>query len=254
MAARTTVGTCDYCLPLEDRRAIAARTGRSLRSVGATLERDHEDGQPVWRCRNCGRARPRRVLPRPEPGRRTPQQERMLDRFVAAGLKDAGLGDPEGVEVKRLEVTTPERGARLYVLLEVGRKGDEGTLAEAFCRSRWHVVIGVRGGISVCGWGGKGPSPRGLRNVIREGDEDRNRRIARVERKAGEDLPPAQQRVWAELPEDGEQGRSLGDLAQRVGRHRSSVRQALGRLERAGRVRSWANPLGRDRLYARVVS
>lgn len=36
----------------------------------------------------------------------------------------------------------------ISVIVEVGLKGDEGTLAEVFCRDRAHLFIGKRGGIT----------------------------------------------------------------------------------------------------------
>lgn len=50
-------------------------------------------------------------------------------------------------EIKEYEVTELECGL-VSVVLETGRKGDEGTLAELICRQRVHLFIGKRGGIT----------------------------------------------------------------------------------------------------------
>ena len=49
-------------------------------------------------------------------------------------------------EIKQFEITDCEYF--VSVVVEVGMKDDEGTLAEVFCRDRAHLFIGKRGGIT----------------------------------------------------------------------------------------------------------
>jgi hypothetical protein len=53
--------------------------------------------------------------------------------------------DPK-VELKRFELQRIHPKA-ISVSVEVGRKGDEGTMAEIFCRERFHGFVGPRGGL-----------------------------------------------------------------------------------------------------------
>lgn len=52
-------------------------------------------------------------------------------------------------EVKKLEVTGNEFDNDVYVCMEVGRKDDEGTMAESLCRDCYCFNIGTGGGIYV---------------------------------------------------------------------------------------------------------
>jgi hypothetical protein len=51
-------------------------------------------------------------------------------------------------EIKHLEFTPFTVGNGIFVLLTVGRIGDEGTYAELFGRDTYHLCIGPRGGLS----------------------------------------------------------------------------------------------------------
>lgn len=50
-------------------------------------------------------------------------------------------------ELKSFEVT--DCGSFVAVVAEAGSPGDEGTLAEVFCRYRVHVFIGPRGAMTI---------------------------------------------------------------------------------------------------------
>lgn len=54
-------------------------------------------------------------------------------------------GYPEKKEIKHEEIEELENGS-VYVMLEVGYIGDEGTMQEILCRDRLSVCIGKRGG------------------------------------------------------------------------------------------------------------
>lgn len=49
-------------------------------------------------------------------------------------------------EVKKFDVTEYDKFIALYI--ETGMEGDDGTLAEIFCRYTAHLFIGRRGGIT----------------------------------------------------------------------------------------------------------
>lgn len=69
---------------------------------------------------------------------------RMQERRVKQFKRDAETCLP-GVELKQFEVH--ENEYFVAVIAEVGTPGDEGTLAEAFCRYHAQVFIGKRGGM-----------------------------------------------------------------------------------------------------------
>ena len=52
-------------------------------------------------------------------------------------------------EVKELKIEGNEYNKDVHVMLEVGTPNDEGTLAEAICRSCYCFNIGARGGMYV---------------------------------------------------------------------------------------------------------
>ena len=79
----------------------------------------------------------------------TPQQATALCRILRDYNEDFnGLG---GHEIKEYEVHRSEYGT-LSVIVEEGLIGDEGTMAQIFCRNRIHVFIGIRGGITFYPW------------------------------------------------------------------------------------------------------
>jgi hypothetical protein len=60
-------------------------------------------------------------------------------------------GRPEGYEFKKNEVTEEVVCDRplVFVYLVTGRKSDEGTLAEIYCRSTIHTAINATGKVTV---------------------------------------------------------------------------------------------------------
>lgn len=73
----------------------------------------------------------------------TKQQERKLNDIIEFLTK----GYSSSYEVKELEVTTSEVWKDVLVSIEIGRVGDEGTLAELICRDHYQFFIGPRGGM-----------------------------------------------------------------------------------------------------------
>ena len=78
----------------------------------------------------------------------TKSQKRMI-RHLIRYVRDSDFNpvDPSGYEFKRIEVTKPEEHRHVFLLTEVGLKGDEGTLASVFARTTRHYMIGPRGGL-----------------------------------------------------------------------------------------------------------
>ncbi len=72
----------------------------------------------------------------------TDRQERMVNR-----IKREAEECFDSYEIKNFEVE--ENEFFVSVLIEIGTPGDEGTLAEAFCRYRVLVFIGKRGGTRI---------------------------------------------------------------------------------------------------------
>lgn len=77
----------------------------------------------------------------------TKAQELALEKLVNRFCEYYSYGRPDEHELKEKHVEEWEEcGGTVYVRLEMGRTGDEGTLAEVFCRDTTHVMIGKRGG------------------------------------------------------------------------------------------------------------
>ena len=81
----------------------------------------------------------------------TSQQRETIRAFVTAVRSGGYTCDAEWAErkeIKRIEVSPLFEGSKKQVLLiETGLKNDEKTLASVFCRDKWHVAIGPRGGV-----------------------------------------------------------------------------------------------------------
>lgn len=76
----------------------------------------------------------------------TKSQENAIERIKRLAARDLMFGDKSKYEFK--EFKTDENEYFVSVVLEVGKKGDEGTLAEVFCRDRAQLFVGKRGGIT----------------------------------------------------------------------------------------------------------
>lgn len=74
-------------------------------------------------------------------------QKKALETLEREFFKYYSYGRPEKYELKEKHVEEWEEcGGTVYVRLEIGLIGDEGTLAEYACRDMTHVMIGKRGG------------------------------------------------------------------------------------------------------------
>lgn len=120
----------------------------------------------------------------------TAKQKHFVEVLKREILACNSLGSPDEYEYKKWEVSGPGpvvlsdgssfESPLVFISCEVGRKGDEGTLASTFCRNRRHILITPRGGIELLNSayfvkkaGGKlervsrqGRKPRGLWNAI----------------------------------------------------------------------------------------
>lgn len=57
------------------------------------------------------------------------------------------IDNADGYEVKRFDITEPEnKGGAMFVLVETGMVGDEGTLAAIFARETRHIMVTKGGG------------------------------------------------------------------------------------------------------------
>lgn len=75
------------------------------------------------------------------------KQERMIEVIKSKMLERASNGGLAEVEVKQLEVIDGEHFVSLCI--EVGRVGDEETMASVYCRDSRQIFIGKRGGVSL---------------------------------------------------------------------------------------------------------
>lgn len=125
---------CPTCTARMEQRGWLKDDG----TVGAPLE---------WHCTNCGVILPRRKNVRMGRHGLTPTQVRVAERFVVAVKESqAHIGH---TDVKRFELTHNEWFAVLVI--EMGKPGDDGTMAAVFCRDRWTVTIGPRGAVKTLG-------------------------------------------------------------------------------------------------------
>lgn len=76
----------------------------------------------------------------------TAAQEKAIARIRRKAESGLFHGGPEKYEFKKWEVE--DCGSFISVVLEVGMKEDEGTMAELLCRDRAHLFIGRGGGIT----------------------------------------------------------------------------------------------------------
>lgn len=78
----------------------------------------------------------------------TTAQQQILDSLRKDILKHDGHGDDTTYEYK--EWTLDEGwGGGVFLVSTVGRKNDEGTMAEVFARTHRHIAIGTRGGVKL---------------------------------------------------------------------------------------------------------
>jgi len=104
--------------------------------------------------------------------RMTKAQERMVERLIHA-IRVSDYADNPDYEFKEIEVsqfdfdTLPTSYHPLVFLYTVvGRKNDEGTMAEAFARSRRNICIGPRGGLRLLNAKFKKSRARGFRTAV----------------------------------------------------------------------------------------
>ena len=76
----------------------------------------------------------------------TEKQKRTVEMLRRRVIQMDGHGDK--YEYKRFEIRELEYGA-VSVVSEVGLIGDEGTAASILCRTRRHLFVGKRGGLTL---------------------------------------------------------------------------------------------------------
>ena len=77
----------------------------------------------------------------------TKAQERAIRFLKIQAESTLFFGAPDKHEFKKFEVTESDFGP-VFLTIETGLKGDEGTLAEVYARDWCHLVIGKKGGIT----------------------------------------------------------------------------------------------------------
>lgn len=104
-----------------------------------------DDDKPVWHCANCGRQTKR--IKKSRGKTMTPSQYDSVRQVVRSGFeKTVGIGE---YEIKTMTAKREEHSGNIILTIEMGGKGDEGTMASIFCRYRMHVWIGRAGGLTV---------------------------------------------------------------------------------------------------------
>lgn len=121
---KTKRGKCPNCCP----------DGGAILTVALDAEL-----KPVWRCNNCFTETPRQHRRKAdESSPLTPSQLKAITKIQLNQLRD-------GHEVKQFRLV--QLGSCVSVVVEVGRKGDEGTLASVLCRTRGHFFVSRLGKI-----------------------------------------------------------------------------------------------------------
>lgn len=77
----------------------------------------------------------------------TSSQERAIRRLAELLIEHQSHGHPEEIEFKRFEIKALDWSRELWIRTTIGRKGDEGTMAETFCRDHRTIGVGVRGAL-----------------------------------------------------------------------------------------------------------
>lgn len=136
-------------------------------------------------CVNCDYEReikkraPAKATVQTTHGMMTPSQAREFERAKAWIFKTDSLDRPEQYEFKKLTTTTLD-GGTVQVFTEVGRKGDEGTMAAIFARTRRIFLISSHGGLFnyIDGPGGKTIKVTGFFDTLNKSDMDYKHRGA----------------------------------------------------------------------------
>lgn len=77
----------------------------------------------------------------------TPSQAKAIERIKNNIVeRDKRTG---GGHIKKWEVTESPDTSLVFLVAELGRENDEGTMAEVFCRFRAHYAIYVRGRVKI---------------------------------------------------------------------------------------------------------
>ena len=78
----------------------------------------------------------------------TDKQREMVDWLREQILFHDGLRNTDEHEYKSFDINT-EYSSFVAVSTVVGQKGDEGTMASVFCRTRRNITVGPRGGMTL---------------------------------------------------------------------------------------------------------
>ena len=73
----------------------------------------------------------------------TKEQERKIEEIRNIMLNLVGYAETKEIKEEKIEEMS---FGHIYLIIEVGNIGDEGTMAQYICRDRAHVFIGPKGG------------------------------------------------------------------------------------------------------------
>jgi DNA-directed RNA polymerase subunit M/transcription elongation factor TFIIS len=103
------------------------------------------EDQPVYECPNCGEQRARKVQTRKTTV--TASQTAAVESLIRRALNRCGAEYAQNYEVKGEVKQEMTAHGTLVVFFTVGRKNDEGTMAEFYCRETYHIFVGRTGGL-----------------------------------------------------------------------------------------------------------
>lgn len=99
-------------------------------------------------CTNCGFERPFHSR-QSRTDKMSPAQEKMIKFAKEQIFLNDSNGYPGTHEYKLFKVELLDWGS-VSILSEVGRMSDEGTMAAIYCRTRRHIFVGRKGGLTLC--------------------------------------------------------------------------------------------------------
>ena len=112
------------------------------------LEQQERAGRVLARMRGAAPVEDQPTFTKVEEGvLLTPKQERVICRLKELVFKADGRDAPDSYEFKQFELLASSTSGTVFVVSEVGRKGDEDTMASVFCRTRRMYAVRPTGHI-----------------------------------------------------------------------------------------------------------
>lgn len=96
----------------------------------------------------------------------TEQQAKTIEHIRESVLRRRYGHTQASYEIKQFEISTLPDCDLVFLVVETGLKGDEGTMASVLCRDHRHIKIGVRGGCELLNSTSPRTQSKGIFNVL----------------------------------------------------------------------------------------